>query len=147
MNKYIRSTELYAFLFPASLKGTGQTAAEKIEQLKSKFTHRERRVEIYLELFIVFLTAGALLLLIMKFLFNLCVADWIASGNLRVKDLWNIMMYVIPYALIAIGIGFFVAGATLATLNLFSYLLKILFILRNDRVKNNAVRNGGQDAN
>ncbi|HBR2223776.1 TPA: conjugal transfer protein TrbF, partial [Klebsiella pneumoniae] len=25
--------------------------------------------------------------------------------------------------------------------------LKILFILRNNRVKNNAVRNGGQDAN
>ncbi|EPY9681331.1 TPA: conjugal transfer protein TrbF, partial [Klebsiella pneumoniae] len=24
---------------------------------------------------------------------------------------------------------------------------KILFILRNNRVKNNAVRNGGQDAN
>ncbi|HCD3242838.1 TPA: conjugal transfer protein TrbF, partial [Klebsiella pneumoniae] len=34
MNKYIRSTGLYAFLFPASLKAPGQTAAEKIEQLK-----------------------------------------------------------------------------------------------------------------
>ncbi|EOA0512432.1 F-type conjugal transfer protein TrbF, partial [Klebsiella pneumoniae] len=27
MNKYIRSTGLYAFLFPASLKESGQTAA------------------------------------------------------------------------------------------------------------------------
>ncbi|EPL0521097.1 conjugal transfer protein TrbF, partial [Klebsiella pneumoniae] len=27
MNKYIRSTGLYAFLFPASLKAPGQTAA------------------------------------------------------------------------------------------------------------------------
>lgn len=97
MNKYIRSTGLYAFLFPASLKAPGQTAAEKIEQLKPEFVHRERRLEIYLELFIVFLTAGALLLWIMRFLFNLCVADWIASGDLRVKDLWNIMMYAIPY--------------------------------------------------
>lgn len=79
MNKYIRSTGLYAFLFPASLKAPGQTAAEKIEQLKPEFIHRERRMEIYLELFIVFLTAGALLLWIMRFLFNLCVADWIAS--------------------------------------------------------------------
>ncbi|HBS5437561.1 TPA: conjugal transfer protein TrbF, partial [Klebsiella pneumoniae] len=26
MNKYIRSTGLYAFLFPASLKDSGQTA-------------------------------------------------------------------------------------------------------------------------
>lgn len=110
MNKYIRSTGLYAFLFPASLKAPGQTAAEKIEQLKPEFIHRERRLEIYLELFIVFLTAGALLLWIMRFLFNLCVDDWIASGDLRVKDLWNIMMYVIPYALIAVGVGFFVAG-------------------------------------
>ncbi|HGH3364288.1 TPA: conjugal transfer protein TrbF, partial [Klebsiella variicola] len=93
MNKYIRSTGLYAFLFPASLKDSGQTAAEKIEQLKPEFIHRERRLEIYLELFIVFLTAGALLLWIMRFLFNLCVDDWIASGDLRVKDLWNIMMY------------------------------------------------------
>ncbi|EPC5755054.1 F-type conjugal transfer protein TrbF, partial [Klebsiella pneumoniae] len=32
-------------------------------------------------------------------------------------------------------------------LNFFSHHLKILFILRNNRVKNNAVRNGGQDAN
>lgn len=92
MNKYIRSTGLYAFLFPASLKAPGQTAAEKIEKLKPEFIHRERRLEIYLELFIVFLTAGALLFWIMRFLFNLCVADWIASGDLRVKDLWNIMM-------------------------------------------------------
>ncbi|HFD4442109.1 TPA: conjugal transfer protein TrbF, partial [Klebsiella pneumoniae] len=43
MNKYIRSTGLYAFLFPASLKDSGQTAAEKIEQLKPEFIHRERR--------------------------------------------------------------------------------------------------------
>jgi hypothetical protein len=63
-------------LFPASLKAPGQTAAEKIEQLKPEFIHRERRLEIYLELFIVFLTAGALLLWIMRFLFNLCVDDW-----------------------------------------------------------------------
>ncbi len=105
MNKYIRSTGLYAFLFPASLKAPGQTAAEKIEQLKPEFIHRERRLEIYLELFIVFLTAGALLLWIMRFLFNLCVDDWIASGDLRVKDLWNIMMYAIPYALLAVGVG------------------------------------------
>ncbi len=90
MNKYIRSTGLYAFLFPASLKDSGQTAAEKIEQLKPEFIHRERRLEIYLELFIVFLTAGALLLWIMRFLFNICVDDWIASGDLRVKDLWFI---------------------------------------------------------
>ena len=73
--------------------------------------------------------------------------DWIASGDLRVKDLWNIMMYAIPYALIAVGVGFFVAGVTLAIRNFFSYHLKTLFILRNDRVKKNAVRNGGQDAN
>ena len=46
MNKYIRSTGLYAFLFPASLKDSGQTAAEKIEQLKPEFIHRERRLEI-----------------------------------------------------------------------------------------------------
>ncbi|HBX5288826.1 TPA: conjugal transfer protein TrbF, partial [Klebsiella pneumoniae] len=35
----------------------------------------------------------------------------------------------------------------LAIRNFFSYHLKTLFILRNDRVKKNAVRNGGQDAN
>ena len=43
--------------------------------------------------------------------------------------------------------GFFVAGVTLAIRNFFSYHLKTLFILRNDRVKKNAVRNGGLDAN
>ncbi len=52
-----------------------------------------------------------------EILFNLCVDDWIASGDLRVKDLWNIMMYAIPYALIAVGVGFFVAGVTLAIRN------------------------------
>lgn len=49
MNKYIRSTGLYAFLFPASLKAPGQTAAEKIEQLKLEFIHRERRLEGFVE--------------------------------------------------------------------------------------------------
>lgn len=131
----------------SQFKSTRADSSRKIEQLKPEFIHRERRLEIYLELFIVFLTAGALLLWIMRFLFNLCVDDWIASGDLRVKDLWNIMMYAIPYALIAVGVGFFVAGVTLAIRNFFSYHLKTLFILRNDRVKKNAVRNGGQDAN
>ncbi|MFS7587427.1 F-type conjugal transfer protein TrbF [Klebsiella pneumoniae] len=148
MNKYIRSTGLYAFLFPASLKDSGQTAAEKIEQLKPEFIHRERRLEIYLELFIVFLTAGALLLWIMRFLFNLCVDDWITNGDLRVKrpvEYYDVRHHF--YALIAVGVGFFVAGVTLAIRNFFSYHLKTLFILRNDRVKKNAVRNGGLDAN
>lgn len=87
----------------SKFKGLRADSSRKIEQLKPEFIHRERRLEIYLELFIVFLTAGALLLWIMRFLFNICVDDWIASGDLRVKDLWNIMMYAIPYALIAVG--------------------------------------------
>ncbi len=63
MNKYIRSTGLYAFLFPASRLSTRADSSRKNRTTEAGIYPRERRLEIYLELFIVFLTAGALVVM------------------------------------------------------------------------------------
>lgn len=147
MNMKARSSALYGFLFPDCLKDTGQTTEEKTKQLKSECIRRDRRLDIYLELFMVFLVAGALLYWVMSAMFSLCVEDWIASGDLRVKDLWNILMYVIPYALVAVGLGFLVAALSLSFLNFARCYLTIIFLQRKDCARNNAVSNGGPDAN
>lgn len=147
MNMKVRLSALYDFLFPDCLRKTGLTTKEKTEQLKSEFIRRGRRLDIYLELFIVFLVAGALMFWVMTAMFSLCVEDWKASGDLRVKDLWNILMYAIPYALVAIGLGFLVAALSLSLLNFVSYYLNIIFIQRKDRIKTSGVNHGGPDAN
>ena len=147
MNMKARLSALYDFLFPDCLRKTVLTTKEKTEQLRSEFIHRDRRVGIYLELFIVFLVAGALLFWVMTAMFSLCVEDWKASGDLRVKDLWNILMYVIPYALVAVSVGFLVVAMSLSTLNFISIYLTIIFIQRKDRIKNSGVSHGGPDAN
>ena len=147
MNMKARSSALYDFLFPDRLKEADLTTKEKTEQLKSEFIRRDRRPGIYLELFMVFLVAGALLFWIMTAMFSLCVEDWKASGDLRVKDLWNILMYVIPYALVAVSVGFLVVAMSLSLLNFVSYYLNIIFIQRKDRIKSSGVSHGGPDAN
>ncbi|MGG7695209.1 F-type conjugal transfer protein TrbF [Klebsiella aerogenes] len=147
MNMKVHSSALYEFLFPDCLKETGLTTKEKTEQLKAEFIRRDRRLDIYLELFIVFLVAGALLFWVMTTMFSLCVDDWKASGDLRIKDLWNILMYVIPYALVAVGLGFLVVALSFSLLNLVSYYLNNTLIQRKDRIKNSGVSHGGPDAN
>lgn len=147
MNMKVRLSALYDFLFPDCLKETGLTTKEKTEQQKSEFIRRDRRLGIYLELFMVFLVAGALLFWVMTAMFSLCVDDWKASGDLRVKDLWNILMYVIPYALVAVSVGFLVVAVSLSTLNFVSVYLTIIFIQRKGRVKKTSVSDGGPDAN
>ncbi|WP_336185879.1 F-type conjugal transfer protein TrbF [Klebsiella grimontii] len=147
MNMKARSSALYDFLFPDCLKEADLTTKEKTEQLKSEFIRRDRRPGIYLELFMVFLVAGALLFWIMTAMFSLCVEDWKASGDLRVKDLWNILIYVIPYALVAVSVGFLVVAMSLSLLNFVSYYLNIIFIQRKDRIKSSGVSHGGPDAN
>ncbi|EQC0102866.1 F-type conjugal transfer protein TrbF [Klebsiella michiganensis] len=147
MNMKARLLALYDFLFPDCLRKTVLTTKEKTEQLKSEFIRRDRRPGIYLELFMVFLVAGALLFWVMTAMFSLCVDDWKASGDLRVKDLWNILMYVIPYALVAVGLGFLVVAMSLSIFNFVSCYLNIILIQRKDRARNNAVSNGGPDAN
>lgn len=147
MNMKVRSSALYEFLFPDCLKETGLTTKEKTEQLKAEFIRRDRRLDIYLELFIVFLVAGALLFWVMTTMFSLCVDDWKASGDLRIKDLWNILMYVIHYALVAVGLGFLVVALSFSLLNFVSYYLNNTLIQRKDRIKNSGVSHGGPDAN
>lgn len=147
MNMKARLSALYDFLFPDCLRKTVLTTKEKTEQLKSEFIRRDRRPGIYLELFMVFLVAGALLFWVMTAMFSLCVDDWKASGDLRVKDLWNILMYVIPYALVAVGLGFLVVAMSLSIFNFVSCYLNIILIQRKDRARSNAVSNGGPDAN
>ena len=147
MSMKARLSALYDFLFPDCLRKTVLTTKEKTEQLKSEFIRRDRRPGIYLELFMVFLVTGALLFWVMTAMFSLCVEDWKASGDLRVKDLWNILMYVIPYTLVAVSVGFLVVAMSLSLLNFVSYYLNIIFIQRKDRIKSSGVSHGGPDAN
>lgn len=143
-------TGLKSFLFPMELDCVGAVCADKIKETLVEYNNRQRRAEIYFELFLVFLAAGVLLFWIMKALFDLCVADWKAGGDLRFKDLWNILMYAIPYTLIAISAGFFITGMALTFYYSFFCRVDVYLIrwgLRRKTHKDNLHKSGGQDAN
>lgn len=138
--------ELKCFLFPVESEGVG----DKLKETLVEYDNRQRRTEIYFELFLVFLASGALLFWVMTAIFDLCVADWKAGGDLRVKDLWNILMYAIPYTLIAVSAGFFITGMTLSVYFFFTCRVDVYFIRRRKRRKAHKERlqeSGGQDAN
>lgn len=141
---------LKRFLFPEGADDVGAVRSDKLKETLVEYDNRQRRTEIYFEFFLVFLTAGVLLFSVMTFIFDICVADWKAHGDLRLKDLWNILMYAIPYTLIAVSAGFVITGMALTFYYSFFCRVDIYLIrrgLRRKTHKDNLHKSGGQDAN
>ena len=138
------------FLFPVESNDVCAVHADELKEILVENNRLQRRAEIYFELSIVFLTAGALLFWTMNAIFGLCVADWKAGGDLRVKDLWNILMYAIPYTFFATSAGLFITGVILSVYYYSTCQVDVYFIRRRQRrkaYKENLLNTGGPDEN
>lgn len=91
------------------------------------------RFGIYMEWAGIFLIAGILSRLFMTYAFDACVSDWVRDGHLLFKDVWNMMMYVIPLIFVALSGGLAIAGGLFAVLNLLETKRQIFFLKRKMR--------------
>ena len=83
-------------------------------ELKFRSTERDykyisRITGRYAGLSLVFLTAGIVLWIAMNIIFDACIDSWKTDPELNNSIyMWNILIYVIPYALYALAAGFLV---------------------------------------
>lgn len=83
-------------------------------ELKIRSTERDykcisRITDRYAGLSLVFLTAGIVLWTAMNIIFDACIDSWKTDPELNNSIyMWNILIYVIPYALYALAAGFLV---------------------------------------
>ena len=84
-------------------EGTYIRSTERDYKYISRITDR------YAGLSLVFLTAGIVLWTAMNIIFDACIDSWETDPELNNSIyIWNILIYVIPYALYALAAGFFV---------------------------------------
>ncbi|END7714401.1 F-type conjugal transfer protein TrbF, partial [Escherichia coli] len=81
----------------------------KIRRIKRDIERSCDNAEKYFLLFVVFFVAGLLLWYGMHAIFSACIDSWKTDPELNnVRDMWNILMYAIPYTLYALAAGFLV---------------------------------------
>ena len=120
-------------------------------ELKNRKTKRdydyERRVsDIYFDLFFVFVAAGTFLWVIMHSIFDACIDSWKADPELNNSIyMWNILIYVIPYALYALAAGFLVTFSLFPMYELIYGNIGI-FLLKRRMRRENTLREGSNNA-
>lgn len=83
----------------------------KIRSTERDYKYISRITDRYAGLSLVFLTAGIVLWTAMNIIFDACIDSWKTDPELNNSIyIWNILIYVIPYALYALAAGFFVTS-------------------------------------
>ncbi|EEV7648359.1 conjugal transfer protein TrbF [Escherichia coli] len=81
----------------------------KIRSTERDYKYISRITDRYAGLSLVFLTAGIVLWTAMNIIFDACIDSWKTDPELNDSIyMWNILIYVIPYALYALAVGFLV---------------------------------------
>ncbi|EON2967564.1 F-type conjugal transfer protein TrbF [Escherichia coli] len=81
----------------------------KIRSTERDYKYISRITDRYAGLPLVFLTAGIVLWTAMNIIFDACIDSWKMDQELNNSIyMWNILIYVIPYALYALAVGFLV---------------------------------------
>ncbi|PAL37345.1 conjugal transfer protein TrbF [Escherichia coli] len=81
----------------------------KIRSTERDYKYISRITDRYAGLSLVFLTAGIVLWTAMNIIFDACIDSWKTDPELNNSIyIWNILIYVIPYALYALAAGFLV---------------------------------------
>lgn len=81
----------------------------KIRSTERDYKYISRITDRYAGLSLVFLTAGIVLWIAMNIIFDACIDSWKMDPELNNSIyMWNILIYVIPYALYALAAGFLV---------------------------------------
>ncbi|HFI7153670.1 TPA: F-type conjugal transfer protein TrbF [Escherichia coli] len=80
-----------------------------IRSTERDYKYISRITDRYAGLSLVFLTAGIVLWTAMNIIFDACIDSWKTDPELNNSIyMWNILIYVIPYALYALAAGFLV---------------------------------------
>ncbi len=81
----------------------------KIRSTERDYKYISRITDRYAGLSLVFLTAGIVLWTAMNIIFDACIDSWKTDPELNNSIyMWNVLIYVIPYALYALAAGFLV---------------------------------------
>ncbi|MGO0379417.1 F-type conjugal transfer protein TrbF [Escherichia coli] len=81
----------------------------KIRSTERDYKYISRITDRYAGLSLVFLTAGIVLWTAMNIIFDACIDSWKTDPELNNSIyIWNVLIYVIPYALYALAAGFLV---------------------------------------
>lgn len=101
----------------------------RIRQIQAGMTAAFTATKKYSERFLVFLVSGLLLFFVMQGVFNAGADDWLADpAALRVKDLWRVLMYAVPYTLLSLSAGCLATGLLLDAVTCISGYSRILYV-------------------
>lgn len=118
----------------------------KIRKIKRDIECSCDNTEKYFWLFVVFFVAGLLLWHGMHAIFSACIDSWKADPELNnVRDMWNILMYAIPYTLYALAAGVLVTFF-LSPMCEFIFRNIMIFLLKRRMRRENKLRECNNDA-
>lgn len=84
-----------------------KTIEQKIKQINDDMARKSKKAERYVHYGLVALIAGGVMHYGMHLIFDLSVEDWLKDTKAQfLRELWNVLMYVIPWTFWAIGAGF-----------------------------------------
>ena len=117
----------------------------KIRRIKRDIERSCDNAEKYFLLFVVFFVAGLLLWYGMHAIFSACIDSWKTDPELNnVRDMWNILMYAIPYTLYALAAGFLVTYFLSPMYVIFGNIM--IFLLKRRMRRENTLREGSNNA-
>ncbi len=117
----------------------------KIRRIKRDIERSCDNAEKYFLLFVVFFVAGLLLWYGMHAIFSACIDSWKTDPELNnVRDMWNILMYAIPYTLYALAAGFLVTYFLSPMYVIFGNIM--IFLLKRRMRRENKLREGSNNA-
>lgn len=118
----------------------------KIRSTERDYKYISRITGRYAGLSLVFLTAGIVLWTVMDIIFDAYIDSWKADPELNNSIyMWNILIYVIPYALYALAAGFLVTFSLFPMYELIYGNIGI-FLLKRRMRRENTLREGSNNA-
>ncbi|EAA0562716.1 hypothetical protein DKG82_23065 [Salmonella enterica subsp. enterica serovar Lexington] len=122
------------------------TASEKIKKIKTEEIRiKKMTIKLYL-FFLVFMTTAIIMWEITHGVFNIWADDWMKDPeSRRVKDMWNVLMYILPYTFLSLACGCGLAAIVVDAMAVLSAGLRILWFKRRQYSAVQSVQ-GGDDA-
>ncbi|HEI2450853.1 TPA: F-type conjugal transfer protein TrbF [Escherichia coli] len=118
----------------------------KIRSTERDYKYISRITDRHAGLSLVFLTAGIVLWTAMNIIFDACIDSWKTDPELNNSIcMWNILIYVIPYALYALAAGFLVTFLLFPMCELIYGNIGI-FLLKRRMRRENTLREGSNNA-
>lgn len=111
------------------------------DKVKEESMYFKRKLETFFMLFVMFLIAAVSLWLGTHKFFSLLTDSWAAEEAIKgknIKDLWNVLMYFVPFLLFSLSMGCLTVCAVFGLLHSLSYTLD--FVGFQSAINNQALR-------